>query len=233
MNPVNQRNRLILVVVAIIVIWQLPYGQQALYPVSLLATYAHEMGHGLTALLVGGEFESLSLHADGSGLALWRGNPGRMERALVAAGGLVGPTVAGVALLFLSRSPRYVRAVLAVLALLVALSVVLWVRSLFGIGFISLLAVLLAAASRYLSSSAAVFLLTLLAAMLCLSLFKDIDYMFSAEAVVDGVQRPSDSAAIAAALWLPYWFWGALTAAFSLTLLAGGIWLAGRDKREG
>ena len=61
-----------------------------------------------------------------------------------------------------------------------------------------------------------------------LSLFKDIDYMFSASALVDGTTHLSDTAQIAAALWLPYWFWGALLASLSLTLLAGGIWISCR-----
>ena len=67
--------------------------------------------------------------------------------------------------------------------------------------------------------------------MLCLSWFRDLDYMFSARAVVAGVARPSDSAVIADALWLPYWFWGGVVAALSLTLLVFGLWaVAGRRR---
>ncbi len=54
-------------------------------PATLLATFAHEMGHGLTAMLVGEQFDQLLLNADGSGVAMWRGNPGRLATALVAA----------------------------------------------------------------------------------------------------------------------------------------------------
>ena len=59
--------------------WHLPYGRQLLYPLTLLATYAHELGHGLTAVLMGFEFEQLYLHADGS--------------SLPAAGGQVRPAI--------------------------------------------------------------------------------------------------------------------------------------------
>ena len=48
---------------------------------------------------------------------------------------------------------------------------------------------------------------------------------------VAGVARPSDSAIIAQALWLPFWFWGALVAALSLALLVLGLWLVNRRSR--
>ena len=126
----HPRTLLILSCVGIVVLWQLPYGRQVLYPLTLLATYAHEMGHGLTALAFGATFEQLLLHPDGSGMAVWSGNPGRVATALIAAGGLVGPTLAGVCILLLSRSVRWARWVMATLALLIAVSVLLFSVSL-------------------------------------------------------------------------------------------------------
>ena len=224
--------RLFLSVGLILLVWRLPYGQQALYPLSLLASFAHEMGHGLTALIVGVEFERLTIYADGSGLAVWRGSPGRLASALIAAGGLVGPTVAGVTLLILSRWQRFVRIALAVLAVLLLTSVVLWVRNPFGGAFVLVTALCLGSAARYLSDGGAAFFLNLLSLTLCLSLFRDIDYMFSDVALVEDVSRHSDSAMIAAYLWLPYWLWGALIASFSLVLLALGIFAASRGVAE-
>ncbi len=219
----HPRTLLILSTAATVLIWQLPYGRQVLYPLTLLATYAHEMGHGLTALLLGAQFDQLLLHADGSGMAVWHGNPGRIATALIAAGGLVGPTVAGITLLLLSRSPRFARAVLGTLALLLTVSMVLWSRNSFGAVFLMALAATLALAARVLPDTAAAFLLHLIAATLCLSWFTDLDYMFSAQAIVNGVAQPSDSAVMAQALWLPYWFWGGVVAVFSLAVVALGI----------
>lgn len=222
---------LLLAVAAIVLVWQVPYGEQVLYPLTLLATFAHEMGHGLTALLVGGEFDRLSLHADGSGLAEWRGDGGRLARAAVAAGGLLGPTVAGVAMLLLAGSTRRSRVLLVVFAVVLVACVAIWVRNLFGIVFLLATAIALALAGRSLGDSAAAFLLHLLAALLCLSWFRDLDYMFSSTAVVGGTARPSDSAVIAQALWLPFWVWGALVAALSLALLVLGLWIVSRRSR--
>ena len=222
---------MLLAVGAVVVVWQVPYGPQALYPLTLLATFAHEMGHGIAALLVGGEFDRLSLHADGSGLAEWRGNVGRFARATVAAGGLLGPTVVGVALLLLAGTTQRARWLLWVFAAVLVFCVAMWVRNLFGIAFVLATAAALAAAGRWLGDSGAAFLLHLLAAVLCLSWFRDLDYMFSGTAVVAGAERPSDSAVIAQALWLPFWFWGALIAALSLGLLVLGLWIVHRRSR--
>lgn len=225
----SSRAPLLLSAAAIALIWQVPYGRQLLYPLSLLATYAHEMGHGLTALLLGAQFDQLLLHADGSGVALWRGNPGRLATALIAAGGLMGPTLAGITLLLFSRSPRLARAVLATLAALLTVSVALWSRNTFGAVFLLALAATLGVAARALPDHAAAFLLHLIALTLCLSWFTDLGYMFSAQAMVNGAAQASDSAVIADALWLPYWFWGGAIAFFSLMVALLGIGFVSRQ----
>ena len=139
---------LLLAVASVVVAWQLPYGPQALYPLSLLATFAHEMGHGLAAILVGEGFDRLLLHADGSGLAEWSGNPGRLARTAIAAGGLLGPSVAGVALLLFAGSPRSARILLGAIGAGLVLCVLLWVRNPFGIAFLLAAAAVFAACAR-------------------------------------------------------------------------------------
>ena len=219
----QSRSLLILSTLAVVVIWQVPYGRQLLYPLTLLATYAHEMGHGITALLTGSEFDQLVLHADGSGMAMWSGNPGRLATALIAAGGLAGPTFAGIGLLLVSRNPRHARTILACLAALIVATVVLWSRNAFGVLFLISVAATLGIAARMLPPAAAFFLLHFIAATLCLSWFNHLGYLFSAQAVVNGVTLPSDSSVIAQALWLPYWFWGGAVALFSMAVTAWGI----------
>lgn len=219
-KPIRSRTLLILSTITIVVVWQVPYGRELLYPLTLLATYAHEMGHGLTALLTGADFDQMLLHADGSGMAVWRGNPGRLASALIAAGGLVGPTVAGVGLLLVSRTPRFARTVLATLSVLLVVTMAVWTRNAFGAAFLLTVAAALGLAAKLLPDAAAAFVLHLIAATLCLSWFNHLGYMFSAQAVVNGVAMPSDSAVIAQALWLPYWFWGGVVALFSLAVTA-------------
>src|SRR6266850_6768557 len=84
-------------------LYALPFGRTLAWPLVLVSTLAHELGHGLAAALLGGTFESLRLHADASGVALWTGSFGRLATATVAGAGLVGPAVAAFVLLALGR----------------------------------------------------------------------------------------------------------------------------------
>lgn len=207
-----------------VVLWQVPhYGRLVLYPFSLLATYAHEMGHGLTAMVVGASFDGLYLHPDGSGLARWSGAVGRLGRGLIAAGGLAGPSMLGATLLVLSRRPPRARFLLVLLGIGMLVSAVLLVASGFGLGFVTLVGTALVLAGRLLPPGWACFLVQLLGVQLCVALFSDLGYMFSEGARVNGELRLSDSAAMAEALWLPYWFWGGCVAVFSAVVLVLGL----------
>jgi hypothetical protein len=209
--------------------WQVPWGPYALYPFTLLATYAHELGHGLTALAVGGRFESLELFPDGSGLARWSGDVGRLGRAAVAAGGLVGPSVAGALILALSREPRRAPLHLALLGSGMLATVLLFTRGDFAPAFALGGGLALLGVARLAPRGASLLLLRLLGVQLCLAVFRDLDYMFSDGGVVGGVARPSDSAAIAEALLLPHWFWGGAVALASFAVLALGLRAALRE----
>ena len=223
-KPVNSARYLILAGLATIIIWQIPYGHQILYPFTLLATYAHEMGHGLAAMLTGAEFEQLVLFPNGSGFARYRGHDiGRLSRAFIAAGGLVGPSIAGATLLALaSRTGKY-RFLLKVLAVLMLASGLIWARSLFSLVFAFGFAAAFWFGSRTKGSGPA-FLVHLVAVQLCLSVFSDLDYMFSDGAVVDGKVSLSDVSQIEQALFLPYWIWGGLVAMVSFAVLGFGLW---------
>jgi hypothetical protein len=228
----DRRARALLLLAGLVTLiaWQFPIGHQLLYPFTLLATYAHELGHGLTAVLLGGDFHSLEMYADGSGLAKWSGDVGRIGRGLVAAGGLVGPSIAGATILVLSRRTTRARVLLFLMAAAMVLTVVLVARSLFAVAFLGVVAATLVVVARF-ASGLAPFFVQLIGVQLCIAVFRDVDYMFSPGAVVDGQQRLSDSAAIADALFLPYWFWGGMTAVFSVSVLALGLWVALRSPR--
>ncbi|MEL6187224.1 MAG: M50 family metallopeptidase, partial [Myxococcota bacterium] len=186
-------------------------------------TYAHEMGHGLAAVALGGQFESLTLFPDGSGLAAWRGSVGRVGRALVAGGGLMGPSVAGATLLAASRYPRSSRMLLTGIGAGMLLSALLVVQGGFGLAYVGITGAVLVGAGSRLGTRSATFLVQLLGVQLCVALFRDVHYMFSAGGTVGGQTHGSDSAAMAEALFLPYWFWGGLTAVFSALVLYFGL----------
>lgn len=221
-------HRLFLLAASVLTVvgWQFEYGRYALYPLTLLATYAHEMGHGLTALIMGADFERLLMYPDGSGLAYWKGDLGRIARGLVAAGGLIGPSVAGVIVLALSRRVERARWVLYGLGGLMLLTVLFFARGWFAPLFLGVVALGVLGVAKTFPERGAPFLLQLIGVQLCLAVFRDVGYMFSEGGVIDGVTQRSDSAAIAEALFLPYWFWGGLTAVVSFGLLGLGLLVA-------
>jgi hypothetical protein len=231
----SKRARIVLFVIAALTLaaWQFPLGRQLLYPFTLLATYAHEMGHGITAFLLGGSFDALEMHLDGSGLAHWHGDVGRIARGLIAAGGLVGPSIAGAVVLILSRKPRYARLVLYAIASFMMISLLFVARSTFAVAFILGCVVLFVLFAQRFAGPFQAFFVQLIGVQLCLSVFRDVSYMFSEGGLVDGVYHLSDSAQIAEALLLPYWVWGAMTAGFSFAVLTAGLYLALRQSPRG
>ena len=125
---------LVVIALASILAWQTGPGRLLLYPFTILATWFHEMGHGLAAMLAGRGFERLLIFADGSGVALtFRPADGfGLTDALVAASGPLGPAIAGALLILSSRSARATRTALAVLGIALIASTLIWVRSPIG-----------------------------------------------------------------------------------------------------
>src|SRR4029453_14776899 len=104
-------------------LYAVPFGRTIAWPLILVSTLAHELGHGLAAAALGGSFEALRLHADASGVGLWRGCFGRFPTPAVGAGAaLLGPAVPAFLLLVLGRSARQAQFALGILG--VALVVV-------------------------------------------------------------------------------------------------------------
>jgi len=232
--PTERIGLIWLVVAALgtILIWRLPYGNYVLYPFTILATWFHEMGHGLTALLTGGHFDRLLIYPDGSGLAyhsapasdgfLW----GRIRQALVAAGGPMGPPLAGAALILGSRRFATAHYSLLLMGGLLLLSAVLWVRSAFGLGVIPVLGLLVLAIALRAPRWVQAFTVQFLGVQACISTFHQLDYLFSPGGVIGGEAILSDSSQMARNLLLPYWFWGGLMALASLLLLLQSLRVA-------
>src|SRR5262245_39083060 len=103
-----------------LVLYFVPYVQLLAWPLLLLSTLIHELGHGLGALALGGHFDKLLLYADGSGVAYSYGSYGAAGHALVAAAGLIGPPLAAAGLFAAGRRDRAARVALGLFAALCA-----------------------------------------------------------------------------------------------------------------
>ncbi len=211
--------------VATVVLWQIPYGDYILYPFSILATWFHEMGHGLAAIFLGGNFRQLEIFADGSGVATHGGRLflGPIGRAFVAAAGLLGPPIAGAILILASRSFKTASISLKILGGFLLFSVLIWVRSLFGIVAILLLGLIILGigikGNRWFQG----FSIQFLGVQACISTYHQLDYLFTPTAGPLGV---SDTGQIQRQLLLPYWFWGGLIAVASLLILIQSLRIA-------
>ena len=213
-------------VVLSLVLPRVPYGRTLLFPFALLGTWAHEMGHGLTALGAGGSFKRLEVHRNLDGLAYSSG-VGPFGRAVVAAGGLLAPAVAGGLVIVLGARESTAPWILAGLAAAVLVSVVLFVRNSFGwiaLGLTGLLLVLVAWGA---TEVVRIFVAQLIGIQFCVASWGSLNYMFTKNFHRrDGTLMDSDTQTIANVLLLPYWFWGGIIAAVSLMILAGSFYLA-------
>lgn len=215
-----------------VVIWQMPFGGLMLYPFTILATWFHEMGHGLTALLLGAEFKQLLIFPNGSGVAYHTAS-GRLSGALVAAGGLLGPPIAGSLFILSGRFARRSRWVMGVLGVVLLLSTLIWVRTPFGWVILPLTGISLLLIASKGPDWLQTVVLQFLGVQACISTYHQLDYLFMNQANIGGRQMLSDTGSIAKALLLPYWFWGGAIALISFALLASSLYIVSRRPAPG
>ena len=229
----DQRQRIAVlagIALASVLLWQTALGSLALYPFTILATWFHEMGHGIAAMLTGRGFERLLIFSDGSGVAesMRPGDGYRVTDAVIAASGPLGPAVAGALLIIASRSPTATRSALAVLGVALIASTLIWVRSLTGWLVLPALGLAIVGLALRGSPRWQGFVIQLLGVQACISVWRQFDYLFSPGGHVGGQLQRSDTGAIADVLLLPHWVWGAGISVAILALLWGSFRLAFR-----
>lgn len=227
----RQRVRLLIgIAVASILLWQTVIGSLLLYPFTILATWFHEMGHGIAAMLTGSQFERLLIFPDGSGVAqsMRPADASRLTDALIAASGPLGPAIAGSLLIIASRAEKPTRVALTAVGLALIVSTVVWVRTLTGWLILPALGIAILALAFRGSAGQQRFAIQLLGVQACISVWQQFGYLFSAGGSIGGQLHRSDTSAIADALLLPYWFWGAAISAVILALLGWSFAIAFR-----
>ena len=221
-----KRARLLLLGSAVITLglYLIPYGDYIGYPLLLISTVAHELGHGIAAVLMGGDFVRFEMFKDGSGFAVHTQVEGGFARAFISAGGLCGPAVTAALCFVGGRTPTWSRRLLAVFGFGLLLAMILVVRNGFGLFFIGLLAAACIAIALWARAEISQLAIIFLGVQLALSVFSRGDYLFMQWAETAAGRMPSDTQQMANALALPYWFWGGACAAFSGVVLLGGSW---------
>lgn len=196
------------------------------FPFRLLTTIIHELGHGLAALLTGGQFINFVVFADGSGLAYTAGG----IRWIIIPAGYVGTALFGAALILLGRNPRASRnalgligGALVLLSLRYALPTVfspalagglltLTMGILIGVSFITI--------AWRLSTIWSLAMLNLVAFWVGLSALGDLRGLI----FLSTMPGHSDAHAMAEITFLPPIFWACVWAVMSLAALGAALW---------
>jgi hypothetical protein len=230
-RPTSRGALLIAAAVSIIVGVFVPFGGVLLYPFTLLATWVHEMGHGLTALALGGGFDQLEIFGNAAGLAHTRNAPGAVD-ALVCLGGLMAPAVAGAAILSTARGPRRAQVIIVGLGVALLASLAIWVRSVAGFIAVPLVAAVLVVFAWWGSPRERLFLAQFIGLRLALdTMGRGMDYLFTDSVTIDGVKHASDIARVAEGFGGPRFLWSGVIASVCISFVGIGLVAAWRPHR--
>ena len=213
---------LLVSILVTVALYFIPHGHYIAYPLLLISTLVHELGHGLTSLVTGGVFEKFIMNPDASGAAL-TATSSWWQSVLVSAGGLLGPAFVSGICFFAARSSKASKWTLFAAGVFLVIIEIVFVRNAFGLAFVGFLAVLLLAGGHFLKPEWSRLVVAFLGVQLALSVFSRSDYLFVKFADVGGERLPSDVQRIAAEMGLPYWFWGIVMGLISVAILAVGV----------
>jgi hypothetical protein len=202
-----------------------PWAQFLLYPFKLFTTWVHECGHALMTVLVGGRVTSITIDPDTSGLTQSLVPAGRVARGVVASSGYLGAAVVGCLLMAATRVEKWAHVILLSLGACMLVTVVLWMRNLFGFAVVLAWGVALVVLSRKGMGHAPRFLLSLLAIQVALNSVYDIRVLF----LIDRGQ--SDAATMARLFLLPSWMWATAWMLMSVVMLGATLWVTREPSR--
>ncbi|MDZ4769236.1 MAG: M50 family metallopeptidase [Chloroflexota bacterium] len=208
----------------VFILWNIPLLSGVLYPFRLFVTFVHESGHGIAALISGGEFGQMVLSSDGSGHALTSGG----IRALILPAGYLGAALFGAVLFYLTNTVPFPRTIAIVLGGLVGIVTLLYTQPLTLAFFVGLgMALALVALWRFADRGITMLALNVLAIITGLNALFDLITLTRIADLGGGIGR-NDAAAFSAqvAPVLPASGWALVWAALSVVILAGAIYLA-------
>lgn len=233
-SQAEQVGRLILAVALVLFIPSLPFGNYLMYPFVILTTWFHEMGHGLMAMALGQGFDRLMIYADGSGVAQHSVNADAsvFTHALIAAGGPLGPVLAGSGLIIASAHPKAWRPTLWAVSVAILASTIIFVRSPVGYAVLPVVGAALGLAAWKAPQGLVRFLLQFLGMLGATSMLADFRYLFTENISLGGKPMLSDTGAIEAALWLPHWIWASVILLVSTVIVGASLKYALSDKRR-
>ena len=199
-------------------------------PIMFLSTWAHELGHGLGAVLTGGRFIELTVFPNFSGIAQ-TATENNFQRAMVILLGLLGPSLIGVLMIILTRALNWYRAALIVLAVLLTMSQI-WAADSFTRMALGGGTLILGFIAWKVPTQAVLYVSHIIAIALCLNALTGFGYFFIGNAEVSGSLYRSDTGVMADLFFGPHWLWGGLIAGLSVVILVAGVVLSDKWARR-
>jgi hypothetical protein len=227
---------LALALLASLLLWNLPFGGVLLYPFKLLATWLHELSHGITMILTGAGFDEVLIYRDTSGLAYAHYRIDDSGSAVIAAAGYMGTPLWGALLLVVTPTARAARWAMLVLAALMTLSAILFVGNDFGVWAVSGMAAAFAVAAIALPPRWRVATAHFVAAQACVNALLDIRVLFRPMQVVNGeIADNSDAHNMAKATFdtaetWAVWTWAVVWLVWSLVVLFVALKVVGTSR---
>ena len=241
MNRADRRlelRTLAIALLASLLLWQLPVGGVLLYPFKLLATWLHELSHGLMMIVTGNGLDRVVIYRDTSGLAYPVGTAGPTAQAFIAAAGYMGTALWGAVLLVVTPTARAARVALLILAVLLGGTAILAVDAPNGDRFgqlaIGAMGLAFAGAALALPGKWRLAVAHFIAAQSSVNALLDIRVLFRPNQIVNGMEtgNKSDAHNMAAHTFGTHetwavWFWAATWLVWSLIVFYVGLRLSG------
>ena len=194
----------------------------ALYPIKLFVVLLHELSHAAAALLTGGEILSIEVNERIGGFCQYRGG----NRLVVASAGYLGSLLWGGLILIVASRTNASRKLGTLIAAMMIVAALLWIRNTFGILYTVGSAVLLFVMCRFLPSWMVRILMQFLGTASCLYVIVDIY-----EDVLRVSQEGSDADTLATLTGIPAMFWGVVWGMIALGMILYSFYLAGKPPR--
>jgi preprotein translocase subunit SecG len=219
-----------LALLASLLLWNLPFGGLLLYPFKLLATWLHELSHGVAMLVTGAGLDRVIIYRDTSGLAYAKSSVDAVGSAVIAAAGYMGTPLWGALLVVITRDARAARRAVLVLAGLLVVTALTVVAPTeqegdFGRWAIVGIGAAIATCALTLPPRARLLVAHFIAAQACVNALLDIRVLLRPSQVVGGVVvGASDAHNMAAmtfgttATWA-VWTWALIWLGWSLAVL--------------
>lgn len=217
------RLREVVILIALLLATFFFWDSVALYPVKAFVVLLHELGHAAAAVLTGGAVERIELSSNLGGVCWSRGG----WRLLVLPAGYLGSMLFGGLILVAAARTRNDRALAAVLGLTVLVLTIVFVRTLFGVGFGLVFGAALVASARWLPQAVNDLLLRFLGLVSVLYAVFDIK-----DDLISRTVPGSDAYAMSREFLLPPVFWGVLWMVLAVIAAGAFLFLAIRGERR-